>query len=200
MTYVGIMGGTFDPIHLGHLAAAEGARQSVGLDRVIFLPNQIPPHKESPGTSAQHRAAMVRLAISGNDAFAFSDLELQRSGPSYTIDTARMLVAEQKDWQLAFLVGMDGLLQIKTWKSYELLLSMVDLLVFNRPGYSTSDGLAMLQEIGPTAAARIRFIETPGLAISSTELRRVSRLGRSLRYLVPDQVAQYIHEHRIYER
>lgn len=200
MAYVGVMGGTFDPIHFGHLAAAEGARQMVGLDRVLFMPNQIPPHKESPGIRAQDRAAMVQLAIADNDALGFCDLELRRSGPSYTIDTVQVIMAEHPDWRLAFLVGMDNLLQIKTWRSYELLLNMVDLLVITRPGYSTADGSAMLKELGTTLAARIRLIETPGLAISSKDLRQISCSGRSLRYLVPDRVVQYIREHRLYER
>ncbi len=198
MAYVGVMGGTFDPIHLGHLAAAEGARQMVGLDRVLFMPNQTPPHKERPCIKAYDRAAMVKLAIGDNDAFVFSDLELQRGSPSYTIDTVQLLLAEHTDWRLAFLVGMDSLLQIKTWRSYELLLTLVDLLVVTRPGYSTTEGSAMLRELGTTLSARIRLIQTPGLDISSSELRQVSRSGRSLRYLVPDPVAHYIQEHRLY--
>lgn len=199
MTYVGILGGTFDPIHLGHLALAQGVQHLVGLDRVIFLPNRQPPHKLGrPVTPAAHRLEMVRLAIAGNPRFEVSDLELQREGPSYTIDTVRALRAAYPDWELAFLVGMDSLLEITTWREYETLLGLIDLLVVNRPGFPTSEGEEMLRRLGPELSRRIRLLEVPGVAVASRDLRALAGAGYPLRYLVPDAVDEYLRAHRLY--
>lgn len=199
MDRVGILGGTFDPIHLGHLALASGAMHLAGLDRVIFLPNRQPPHKAGrPVTPAHHRAAMVRLAIAGDDRFGCSDLELRREGPSYTIDTVRAFQADQPDWQLAFLVGMDSLLEITTWKEYETLLTLVDLLVVNRPGYPTERGERALERLGPDLRRRVRILQVPGVAVAASDLRRLAGEGYPLRYLVPEPVAAYIAKHRLY--
>jgi nicotinate-nucleotide adenylyltransferase len=200
MPYVGIMGGTFDPIHFGHLAAAEGARQQLGLDRVLFMPNRQPPHKVGQRVSAtEHRAAMVKLAIAGNPDFAYTDLELHRAGPSYTIDTIRVFHELHPDWRSAFVVGMDSLLEIQTWQDYPTLLTLTDLVVVSRPGYPAKRRDAVLAALGPALTARIRLLETPGVAVSATELRRLSAEGKSLRYLVPDAVAEYVREHQLYE-
>lgn len=199
MPYVGIMGGTFDPIHMGHLAAAEGAMHLVGLDQVLFMPNRQPPHKAGrPVTPAEHRAAMVRLAIAGNPRFAFSSLELEREGPSYTLLTARAMLAEHPGWRLAFLAGMDSLVDLTTWYQYETLLGLIDMIIFTRPGYSTQQRDDALARLGPALAARIRLVEVPGVAVSGTELRRLAGEGYPLRYLVPDAVATYIQEHGLY--
>lgn len=199
MPYVGFMGGTFDPVHYGHLAVAEGARQLAGLDHVLFLPNRQPPHKAGPVVSAaEHRAAMVRLAIEGNPYFGLSDLELNREGPSYTIDTVRTLQAAHPGWELAFLAGMDSLMEIHTWHEYEALLRSIDLLVVARPGCSRERQEAVMASLGPELTRRIQILETPGVAVSSSELRRLGAGGYSLRYLVPDPVAWYIQKHRLY--
>lgn len=198
MAYVGVLGGTFDPIHLGHLALASGAMHLAGLDRVLFLPNRQPPHKAGrPVTPAHHRAAMVELAIAGDPRFAFSEMELQRTGPSYTIDTVQELLARQPDWHLAFLVGMDSLLEITTWREWERLLTLTDLLVFNRPGYPTEAGQAMLARLGPLAE-RVRILEIPGVAVAARDLRRLASDGYPLRYLVPEAVERYIAAHQLY--
>jgi nicotinate-nucleotide adenylyltransferase len=199
MPYVGIMGGTFDPIHFGHLAAAEGACHQLGLDRVLFMPNRQPPHKAGrPVSPAVHRAEMVRLAIAGNPRFEFSSLELEREGPSYTLLTAREMQARWPDWRLAFLVGMDSLVDITTWHQYETLLQLIDLVVFTRPGYSRVQCDAALAQLGPDLSARIRVIEVPGVAVSGTELRRLAADGYPLRYLVPDAVADYSAKQQLY--
>ncbi len=196
---MGILGGTFDPIHLGHLALAEGACHLARLDRVLFLPNRQPPHKDGRSvTPAVHRAAMVRLAIAGNPAFLYSGMELEREGPSYTIDTVRAFQAEQPGWRLAFLVGMDSLLQIETWREYETLLTLVDLLVVNRPGFPTEAGRALLARLKPAVSQRVRLLEVPGVAVASRDLRRMVSQGYPLRYLVPDAVAAYIAEQQLY--
>jgi nicotinate-nucleotide adenylyltransferase len=199
MPYVGILGGTFDPIHFGHLAAAEGAMHELGLNQVVFLPNRQPPHKAGrPVTPAEHRAVMVQLAIAGNPRFAFSDLELKRAGPSYTIHTVRAFQADHPDWKLAFLVGMDSLVDLTTWFDYKTLLTLIDLVVFTRPGYSARQRDTALAQLGPELSARIRLVEVPGVAVSGTELRRRAAGGYPLRYLVPDAVAAYINLHKLY--
>lgn len=199
MPYVGVMGGTFDPIHFGHLAAAEGACYQLGLDRVLFMPNRQPPHKAGrPVTPAEYRAEMVRLAINGNPRFEFSSLELEREGPSYSLLTVRELQARWPDWRLAFLVGMDSLVEITTWYEYETLLQLIDLVVFTRPGYSRAQCDAALAQLGPALSARIRLIAVPGVAVSGTELRRLAAGGYPLKYLVPEAVADYADKQRLY--
>ena len=200
MPYVGILGGTFDPIHYGHLAAAEGALHLLGLDRVIFMPNRQPPHKAGrPVTPAHHRAAMVQAAIVENPRFSFSNLELEREGPSYTLYTAQALLQEYPGWRLAFLAGMDSLVQLTTWYEYRTLLGLIDMVIFTRPGYSAEQRDDALARLGPDLAPRIRLLELPGVAVSGTELRRLAGEGYPLRYLVPDPVADYISKHRLYE-
>jgi len=198
---VAILGGTFDPIHLGHLAAAQGVLHLTGVDQVIFMPNRQPPHKEGQAvTPAVHRTAMVRLAIADNPAFTLSDLELRRQGPPYTIETVRTLQAERPDWEAAFIIGMDSLLEIRTWREWETLLQVADWLVVTRPGYDTDRGRQLLAELGPRLSARVRLLEIPGVAVSSTELRHLAAGGYPLRYLVPDGVAAYIEAHRLYSK
>lgn len=199
MPYVGILGGTFDPIHLGHLALAEGVMHLAGLDRVIFLPNRQPPHKLGrPVSAAVHRAAMVKMAIAGNPRFEYSDLELGRAGPSYTIDTVQAFQTLCPDWRLAFLAGLDSLLEITTWREYERLLTQADLLVVSRPGFPTEQGEQMLHRLGPVLSRRIRILEIPGVAVAGTQLRRLAGEGYPLRYLVPEAVERYIQEQRLY--
>lgn len=200
MPFVGIMGGTFDPIHYGHLAAAEGAMHELGLDRVVFMPNRQPPHKAGrPVSAAQHRAAMVELAVAANPRFASSNLELEREGPSYTLYTVQALLREHPDWRLAFLAGMDSLVDLTTWFEHRTLLSLIDMVIFTRPGYSIEQRDAALAKLGPDLAPRIRLLELPGVAVSGTELRRRAARGYPLRYLVPDAVIDYIAKHRLYE-
>lgn len=199
MPYVGIMGGTFDPIHFGHLAAAEGARHLVGLDRVLFMPNRQPPHKAGHGVSpAQSRAEMVLLAIAGNPYFEFSDLELRREGPSYTLHTLQAVQAAHPDWQVAFLAGMDSLMEIQTWYEYRTVLKLADFIFFSRPGYATEQGHAMLATLGAELTGRVRIIEVPGVAVSASALRAQASGGYPLRYLIPDAVAAYIARNGLY--
>ncbi len=201
MARVAILGGTFDPIHLGHLAAAQGVLHLTDVEQVVFLPNRQPPHKEGlPVTPAEHRAEMVRLAIADNPRFAFSDLELRRPGPSYTIETVRALAAERPDWEAAFIVGLDSLLQIRTWREWETLLRSIDLFAVTRPGYDLAAAHRLLAELGPRLSARVRLLEIPGVAVASADLRRLAAAGYPLRYLVPDPVARYIAANGLYRR
>lgn len=200
MVYVGIMGGTFDPIHLGHLAAAEGARYLLGLDRVLFMPNQQPPHKLGlKVTPVEHRAAMVRLAIAGNPAFAFSDVELKRKGPSYTTDTLRILRSQHPDWRIAFLIGTDSLLEIRTWHEYRTLLALAEVVAIHRPGYDLGQVEAEARRLqAEVPAAQVRVLTVPGVDVASTELRQRAAAGYPLRYLVPESVEAYIKQHGLY--
>jgi nicotinate-nucleotide adenylyltransferase len=199
MVHVGVLGGTFDPIHYGHLAAAEGAAHVLGLDRVLFMPNRQPPHKTGRSvTPPEHRSAMVRLAIAGNPRFEYSSLELDREGPSYTIDTVRALQARYPDWRLCFLAGMDSLVELTAWREYRALLQSVEMVFFSRPGYSAAQRDAALEALGTELAARVQVLELPGVAVSGTELRRRATDGYPLRYLVPDAVAQYLTERQLY--
>jgi nicotinate-nucleotide adenylyltransferase len=199
MRHVGLLGGTFDPIHYGHLAAAAGAMHLLSLDRVLFMPNRKPPHKGGGlVTASRHRAAMVQLAIAGNPGFQFESLELEREGPSYTIDTIYSLQQRYRDWRFAFIAGMDSLLQIHTWRQYETLLTLIDVVVVNRPGYAEGQQEAALAGLSPELRGRVQMLTIPGVDIASTDLREAAASGYPLHYLVPDAVGEYIQAHGLY--
>lgn len=194
MAAIGLLGGTFDPIHLGHLVLAESARESFGLEKVVFVPAGQPPHKpDAVLAPARERLRMVEIAVADNPYFAVSALEVERPGPSYTVETvAALRLAEPGlDWHL--IVGSDALAELPTWYQYERLLGMVRVLAAARPGTELAlpDGLE-------DWAGRIAFFHPPGLAISSTVIRERARRGLSLRYLVPDRVVAYIREKGFY--
>lgn len=197
---IGILGGTFDPIHLGHLAIAEEVRESLGLERVLFVPARRPPHK--PGValaSAEDRAAMLALAIAGNPAFELSRLELEREGPSYTADTVELLAATERDAgrepDLTFILSTEALAGLPVWHEPERLLGACRLAVVPRAG-RVAEGPRWLAARFPDASAV--FLAGPDLAISATAIRRRVGLGRSIRYLVPDAVIAYIADHGLY--
>jgi len=192
MRRIGLFGGTFDPPHLGHLALAEWARARLGLERVVFMPAGRPPHKRGrPLTAAAHRLAMTRLAARGNAAFAVSDLEARRRGPSFTVDTLRALRARHPGARLYLLMGADSLADFPTWREPGAIARLATLVVAARPL-----GARPEPRTGPTA--RVVMLDNPVLAISSSALRARARAGRSLRYLVPDAVAAYVARHRLY--
>lgn len=196
---LGILGGTFDPIHLGHLAIAEDAREALGLERVLFIPAATPPHK--PGravTEAAHRLAMLELAIAGNPAFAASRMEIERGGPSYTADTLQALRAEGvvDPW---FILSSEALAGLSTWHQPDLVLGLCRLAVVPRSGHPTVDR-GWVEARFPGRGDRVRFLPGPLLAISGSVVRRRAAAGRSVRYLVPDAVARYIADHGLYTR
>ncbi len=197
MRKVGIMGGTFDPIHLGHLSAAEEARARYGLERVIFIPNGQPPHKKSyPVTPAEHRYNMVRLAIASHPHFEISRVEMDRPGPSYAVDTLHALREELGGGvELYFITGADAIAEILTWRAPEELVKSCDFIAVTRPGYD----LRRLREVTDALpGARVHLLDAIGVDISSTEIRaRVAR-GESLRYLAPTPVVRYITTHELY--
>lgn len=196
MTRLGLLGGTFDPPHYGHLLAAQEAAWQLGLERVLFLPARQNPLKQ-PGTSsdARHRCAMVELAVAGNPAFELSRLDLDRPPPSYTVDLLRMLRAP--DRELFFLVGGDILPELPVWHAPEEIVRLAQLVVVNRPGWPEPD-LAAVERRLPATRSRIHWLRIPGVDISSTALRARARLGQPLCYLTPAAVACYIQAHHLY--
>jgi len=190
---IGLYGGTFDPIHLGHLRAAENAREALGLDLVAFVPAAVPPHRALPVTAPEHRLEMTRLATAPYRPFAAWDDELRRSGPSYTVETVAALVATRSADSFVLVVGADTWPEIPSWREPERLLSLVEVAVVERPGFTTSAPQP------PFAAARgVRRVSGPGLPLSATAIREQARAGKSVRFLVPDRVADYIAEQRLY--
>jgi nicotinate-nucleotide adenylyltransferase len=197
------MGGTFDPIHIGHLVTAEEARHQFELDEVIFVPSARPPHKtDSRQSDANHRLRMVELSISGEPAFSVSDMELRRKGLSYTIDTLRQIHDERgAEAELYFITGADAILEILTWKDPEELLSESRFIAATRPGYPLErlrDSLPESNSAGEAALHSVSAMEIPALAISSTDIRRRVSEGRPFRYLVCESVWSYIRDNGLY--
>ena len=190
---VGVLGGTFDPVHLGHLILGDHARAALSLDEVLFVPAGDPWRKGGRQiAAAEHRLAMLRLAIAGNDAFGISDAELRRSGPTYTADTIEALAAERLDDEFYFILGADALADLPNWRDPERIARHAVLAVAAR-----DDAPRTLPAIA-AVDARIMPFESPRVDISSTDIRARVAAGRSIRYLVPEAVAAYIAEHRLY--
>jgi nicotinate-nucleotide adenylyltransferase len=197
-----MLGGTFDPVHNAHLAIAEEAAEALGLERVLFVPAGEPPHKAGRAISAgADRLAMVELAIAGNPRFAASGMELDRDGPSYTVDTlAALHAARDPDGvrDLWLILSVEAFRAFVTWRDPRRILDLARLAVVPRDGYPDAvvDALAALGV--PDVADRVTFLDGPRLRLSASELRRRAEAGRSLRYLVPDAVAAYIGDHALY--
>ncbi len=195
---VGIIGGTFDPIHYGHLIIAEEARVKVGLVKVIFIPAGNPPHKlRRPYSPAHHRYKMVELAIASNPYFEVSPIEVNRPGPSYSVDTVAMLQKEMgPEVDLYFIMGVDSLAGILTWHKPEELIKLCKIIAVNRPGYGVD--IDALDSVIPGIKRQVIFIKAPEIGISSTEIQERVREGLPIKYLVPPEVEQYIYEHNLY--
>ncbi len=207
---VGVLGGTFDPIHVGHLAAVQAAQRALHLAEVRFVPSQIPPHRaEGPTASGFHRFAMVALAVIDDPTWLASDLELVRQGPSYTYDTLKELQREGLDpSQIFFITGADAFAEIATWSRYPAVLDAAQFAVVGRPGTEPETLLERL----PALRSRMRsragtgVESSPGIAlidaatpdVSSTDIRQRAQRGASILGLVPDRVATYIAGHRLY--
>lgn len=191
------MGGTFDPIHIGHLILAEQAVEQLGLDTVLFVTAADPPHK--PGqvkTPAEHRFEMARLALEGNERFECSRLELDRPGPSYTVETIRQVLGSYPaETSVYLLLGADEAAQLMTWREPRAIAELAIVVVANRPSSCVADAVASLPE---DVARSVVPLEMPGVDISSTDIRERVRSGRSIRYLVPESVRYYILRNSIY--
>lgn len=195
---LGVLGGTFDPVHLGHLILAEEAREQVGLSEVLFVPAGDPWRKADRAvTPAAHRVAMLRRALEGNPQFCLSLMEVERPGPTYTVDTLRALAEERRGWEIFFLMGLDALLDLPNWRDPQGIVSAARLVVAGRPGVGRADLVEMERRI-PGLAARISWLEMPKVDISASDIRSRVRRGRSIRYLVPPGVAEYIEAHGLY--
>ena len=198
LTRLGVMGGTFDPIHHGHLAAAQEAASALHLDRVLFIPVWQPPHKlDEPAASPADRLCMVRLAVADNPLFEVSPIEMDRLGRSYTVHTLQRLVDLYPGADLYFIVGMDSLADLPKWHDPIGILERARIVALHRPGWQTVD-LAELTYQLPESQGRVLLVEMPALDISSTELRERIGAGRPVRYLVPDSVASYVEERGLY--
>ena len=200
MKRLGIMGGTFDPIHYGHLVAAEMARCQFELDKVLFIPTGKPPHKLGRETAAAAlRLEMIEQSIRDNAAFDISTLELEREGPSYTVDTLRILSRSYPEHQLYFITGTDALLQIFSWRKSEEIMRLTEFIGVARPGFDVSDFFLKLKQEHSEDRSRIHYLEVPALAISSTDIRLRMKNGQSIRYLLPEPARRIIMENGLYE-
>ena len=191
---IGILGGTFDPIHLGHLRAAETAREGLALDLVAFVPSGKPPHRRSPISSARDRFTMACLASAGHPQFVTWDTELRRSGPSYMVDTLATLGDEHPGDELVLVVGGDTWPEMIGWKDPERLFGLAEVAVVDRPGHTPADSFA-----APFPSARgVVRVEGVALPISATGVRELVHRGESPRFLVPGSVADYIAKRSLY--
>ncbi|KQB85057.1 nicotinate-nucleotide adenylyltransferase [Corynebacterium oculi] len=193
-TRMGVMGGTFDPIHHGHLVAASEAADQCGLDEVIFVPTGQPWQKAGKGVSAaEDRYLMTALATAEDERFSVSRIDIERAGATYTVDTLRDLSAQFPQAELFFITGADALSGITSWREWEEALSLAQFIGVTRPGYELTRG-----DLPPEYGERITLVQAPALDISSTQCRRRCRAGRPVRYLVPEAVARYIEQNGLY--
>jgi nicotinate-nucleotide adenylyltransferase len=201
---VGVIGGTFDPVHYGHLVIAEEVYAALDLAEMVFVPAGHPPHKpDSLVAAAHHRLAMLELAVESNPHFSISLVDLERPGPSYTVETLRLL---RQQWgeqaAIYFLIGWDSLEDLLTWHDPAGILAQLAFLVaVRRPGYHEESGYRdSLEARLPGIKQRLRVVSVPQLEISSTDLRTRVAEGRPIKYQLPESVEQYIEQHRLYQR
>ncbi|MCF8024698.1 MAG: nicotinate-nucleotide adenylyltransferase [Desulfobacteraceae bacterium] len=216
---IALFGGTFNPVHMGHLRVAEEVREGFALDKIYFIPAASPPHKSNHGLApAADRYEMLVRATQDNPAFAVSDLELQRNGKSYTIDTVEEFYARlSKEFRCWLVIGMDAFAEIESWKSYDKLLGRIEIIVLSRPSDGGPDGLpsGIAEVISGSISSRYRFepenkrfvhpdkcavypFAVTALDISASRIRRLKAAGASVRYLVPQEVEAYIHQKGLY--
>ncbi len=212
---IGILGGTFNPIHVAHLRSAEEVREAQHLDRILFIPSATPPHKRANGlATAKHRLAMVRLAIRGNPHFRVSTIELERRGRSYSVDTLRALHARMPGASFSFILGMDAFREISTWREYRSIFSLCNLIVTSRPTYDDSPLIGALpvavraefcyrpkaKRLEHRTGNQVIFQRISDLDISASAIRHRLLRDQSIRYLVPATVERYIGRHGLYAR
>ncbi|MGA1871450.1 MAG: nicotinate-nucleotide adenylyltransferase [bacterium] len=221
---IGLLGGTFNPIHKGHLIIAEYVRSQFKLERIYFIPSAIPPHKSKPPVEAHHRLSMIKLAIQSNSHFYCSSLEIERGGKSYSIDTVRSFKEKFGGREnLFFLIGLDAFREISTWKNYTQLFNLCKFIVINRPSYNPLDqsehNLSMIlsekdkdlklqiinsnpneapHQVCPQDNIDLFFVSIPPIGISSTKIRKMVASNLSIRYQVTDQVDRYIRKNNLY--
>ena len=198
---LGIFGGTFDPVHNGHLLLAEQAREQCRLDQVWFVPAGVPPHKLARTlASGKARAEMLELAVAGHDSLRVDRRELDRSDPCYTVETLARLKAEDATRELFFLMGADSLADFLTWREPRRIVELAQLAVVNRGGAALPDPKPAQALLGETLASRIHFVTISGVDFSSSDIRRRIREGMSIRFMVPRAVECYIETHGLYRQ
>ncbi len=196
---VGIMGGTFDPIHIGHLLLAQQACAQFALDKVLFMPSSQPPHKDTRQvTSAVHRQAMTKLAVQGNSRFIYSDLELLRTGTTYTSDTLTELHTRYPDTIFHFIMGADSLFAVDSWHEPEKIFQQAVILAANRMEVPKEEIKRQIEYLRRRFSGQVCLIDMPDIAISSRDVRKRRKNGLPIRYYVPDSVYEYIMEHQLY--
>jgi nicotinate-nucleotide adenylyltransferase len=193
---LGVVGGTFDPIHLGHVAMAEAGADCAGLDRVLLVPASIPPHRSAAAAPAADRLAMTSLAAGGHPRLEVSDVELRRSGPSYTVDTLRLLAEEWPGWELHLVLGWDAAREIGSWRAPEEVMRLARLVVVSRPGRAApAERDLVAAGIDP---ARALLCDVPTPPVESTDVRRLVMRGASLEGLLDPAVEAYLRRHHLY--
>ena len=203
MARVGVMGGTFDPVHYGHLVTAEEARVQFTLEHVFFVPNRYPPRKAlDQVTDPEHRYTMTQRAVQTNERFSVSRIEIDRPGPSFTIDTLEALRKEYRAQDLFYITGADAILQIVRgeWERSAELLTLCQFIAASRPGFPLEVHDLRKYNVTGRPLDNLHVMEIPALAISSTDIRRRVAEGRPIRYLLPDEVAEHIAEQGLYRR
>ena len=196
---LGIYGGSFDPVHLGHLLLAETCREECSLDRVLFLPCGQSPHKPNGAiASGNQRAEMLEFAVAGDPRFGVCRIELERSGPSFTVDTLRQLHTEQPETELFFLMGADSLADLPLWREPHAILELATIVAVNRGQRPPPDLTSLEARLGPIVRDRVRLVTMPAIELSATEIRERVRSDRRLRFQVPRAVEEYIRQHKIY--
>ena len=195
---IGIMGGTFDPIHYAHLATAEYVRETYNLDIILFIPTGNPPHKSNLRTDKKDRYNMVLLAIMNNDDFIASDMEIKRNYRTYTIDTLKELNKIYPNANIYFITGADTICDMQNWRNVEENFKLATFIAANRPGVNSKEAKEKIEILKSKYNANIRSVDVPSLDISSTYIRNRIKSGKSIKYLIPEYVESYIREKKIY--
>lgn len=197
---IGLFGGTFDPLHIGHLVAARLAKDAMQLDRVVFIPAGIPPHKIGQAiTPSEKRLQMVVLAVGYEPDFAVSDWEILQEEPTYTVDTLEFFASQFPDDELYFIMGADMLCDLPNWQEPQRILQLARIIGMKRPGFVLDECHEKLRELFADAVEKIHYVEMPGLEISSTWLRDRLQQKRSVDYLIPERVIRFIEENGLYD-
>ena len=197
---LGLYGGSFDPVHLGHLILAEQCREQCALDEVWFLPAASPPHKAHRElTPGKARVEMLEFATAGHPEFVVNRMELQRGGTTYTVDTLQQLHDEDASRELFFLIGADSLSDLATWREPERIAELATVVAVNRGDRPLPQLDTLQAQLGEKIASRVALVSMPGIDLSATDIRRRVRDGKSIRYLVPRAVEIYIAEHGLYQ-
>ena len=200
MKKIGIMGGTFNPIHNAHLVLAEQAYAKYNLDKIIFMPAKKPPHKDSRGLATdEHRIEMIRLSIKDNPHFELSTLEMERDTVSYTAETLRLLTDLYPDTEFYFIIGGDSLMSLHSWREPEVIFQLSTIIAAGRSGFLSDDVKQEVLRLRKEYACSIELLEIPNMDISSRSIRSNIERGNSIRYYVPEQVYQYIITHNLYQ-